>query len=118
MDFKNKITEQPSTFDNLEDMSVDDLLHAINSEDAKVHVAVGKAIPQIKILADKILERMASGGRVFYLGAGTSGRLGVLDASELPKITKPKHGRNSKVSEQMKMILSSALPPRERRHIL
>ena len=84
MDFKNKITEQPSTFDNLEDMSVDDLLHAINSEDAKVHVAVGKAIPQIKILADKILERMASGGRVFYLGAGTSGRLGVLDASELP----------------------------------
>ena len=84
MTLENKITEQASEFDNLELMSSEELLYAINSEDAKVHTAVHKAIPQIEALVSKILERMPSGGRVFYLGAGTSGRLGVLDASELP----------------------------------
>lgn len=78
------ITESPSNFDNLEKMSVHELLTSINSEDAKVHLAVREAIPQIEALVEKIVKRMLKGGRVFYLGAGTSGRLGVLDASEIP----------------------------------
>lgn len=81
---KTSITESPSHFDNLEKMSVEELVTNINNEDAKVHLAVQKALPQIKELIERIVERMAQGGRVFYLGAGTSGRLGVLDASELP----------------------------------
>ncbi|NJK98471.1 MAG: N-acetylmuramic acid 6-phosphate etherase [Bacteroidales bacterium] len=79
-----KLTEAPSLFDNLEKMTVPELLENINREDAKVHLAVQKAIPQIQILVEKIVERMKRGGRIFYLGAGTSGRLGVLDASEVP----------------------------------
>lgn len=78
------ITEQPSVFDNLEKMSVHELLVNINREDAKVHLAVRKALPQIEALVNRIVGRMAEGGRIFYLGAGTSGRLGVLDASEIP----------------------------------
>ncbi len=78
------ITETPSNFDNLEKMTVQELLENINKEDAKVHKAVRKAIPQIQRLVELIVERMKKGGRVFYLGAGTSGRLGVLDASEIP----------------------------------
>lgn len=78
------ITESPSNFDNLEKMSVNELLTSINGEDAKVHLAVREAIPQIEVLVGKIIKRMLKGGRVFYLGAGTSGRLGVLDASEIP----------------------------------
>jgi len=78
------ITESPSNFDNLEKMSVNELLTSINGEDAKVHMAVREAIPQIEVLVKKIIKRMLKGGRVFYLGAGTSGRLGVLDASEIP----------------------------------
>jgi len=78
------ITESPSNFDNLEKMSVHELLSSINSEDAKVHLAVKNAIPQIEALVNKIVKRMLKGGRIFYLGAGTSGRLGVLDSSEIP----------------------------------
>ncbi|HVN59439.1 MAG TPA: N-acetylmuramic acid 6-phosphate etherase [Bacteroidales bacterium] len=78
------ITEHPSNFDNLEKMSVHDLLVNINSEDAGVHEAVRTALPQIERLVDGIVDRMARGGRIFYIGAGTSGRLGVLDASEIP----------------------------------
>jgi N-acetylmuramic acid 6-phosphate etherase len=77
-------TEAPSHFDNLEKMSVQELIHNINKEDGTVHLAVHKALPQIEDLVKRIVERMKKGGRVFYLGAGTSGRLGVLDASELP----------------------------------
>jgi N-acetylmuramic acid 6-phosphate etherase len=65
-------------------MSVKELITSINREDAKVHKAVKKALPQIEELVVRIIDRMKAGGRVFYLGAGTSGRLGVLDASELP----------------------------------
>lgn len=82
--FTLSITETPSKFRNLEKMSVAALIASINREDAKVHKAVKKALPQIEQLVERIVERMKSGGRVFYLGAGTSGRLGVLDASELP----------------------------------
>lgn len=78
------ITESPSPFDDLEQMSVQELLTGINQEDAKIHAAVKLVIPKIEKLVDKTLERMRLGGRVFYIGAGTSGRLGVLDASEIP----------------------------------
>lgn len=82
--FTLSITESPSQFKNLEKMTVKQLITAINREDGKVHVAVHEVLPQIEQLVDRIVERMKKGGRVFYLGAGTSGRLGVLDASELP----------------------------------
>jgi len=78
------ITESPSQFQQLDEMSVHEILTCINQEDAGIHLAVAKAIPQIEALIDQLLKRMPAGGRVFYLGAGTSGRLGVLDASELP----------------------------------
>ena len=79
-----KITEQPSLYDNLENKSVLELLTDINNEDKKVALAVEKAIPQIEKLVSQIVPRMQQGGRIFYMGAGTSGRLGVLDASEIP----------------------------------
>jgi N-acetylmuramic acid 6-phosphate etherase len=81
---KLSITESSSNFDNLEKMSVIELLTNINQEDSKVHLAVREAIPQIEKLISLIVRRMQKGGRIFYLGAGTSGRLGVLDASEVP----------------------------------
>ena len=84
MEIKNKITEQPSHFDNLEQMSIGELLQHINEEDRKVAESVEKAIPQIQALVEAVEKRMKEGGRLFYIGAGTSGRLGVLDASELP----------------------------------
>ena len=79
-----KITEQPSRYDHLEKMSVGELLVHINEEDALVADAVRQALPQIEALITAIEPRMKQGGRLFYVGAGTSGRLGVLDASELP----------------------------------
>jgi N-acetylmuramic acid 6-phosphate etherase len=78
------ITESPSVFQHLDRMSVNELLTGINQEDANVPSIIKEIIPRIENLIDRILERMPSGGRVFYLGAGTSGRLGVLDASEIP----------------------------------
>lgn len=78
------ITESSSHFDNLEKMSVIELLTNINQEDSKVHLAVRETLPQIEKLITLIVKRMQKGGRLFYLGAGTSGRLGVLDASEVP----------------------------------
>ena len=79
-----KISEQSSLYDNLEKKSVHELLVDINREDHKVPDAVEKAIPQIEKLVNGIVERMKKGGRIFYMGAGTSGRMGVLDASEIP----------------------------------
>lgn len=79
-----KITEQPSAYDHLESKSVGTILHEINQEDKRVAEAVGQVIPAIEELVEKIIPRMKQGGRIFYIGAGTSGRLGVLDASELP----------------------------------
>jgi N-acetylmuramic acid 6-phosphate etherase len=78
------ITESSSNFEDLDKMSVRELLSNINQEDSKVHIAVREAIPQIEDLINRIVKRMFKGGRIFYLGAGTSGRLGVLDASEVP----------------------------------
>lgn len=79
-----KITEQDSLYQNLEQKTVRELLEDINTEDRKVALAVRLAIPQIEKLVLQIVPRMQQGGRIFYLGAGTSGRLGVLDASEIP----------------------------------
>ena len=79
-----KISEQPSLYNDLEKKSVHELLTEINQEDHKVADAVQKTIPQVEKLVTGIVERMKRGGRVFYMGAGTSGRLGVLDASEIP----------------------------------
>ena len=79
-----KISEQPSLYDNLEKKSVHEILTEINQEDHKVADAVQQAIPEIERLVTGIVERMKKGGRIFYMGAGTSGRLGVLDASEIP----------------------------------
>lgn len=78
------VTEQPSHFDHLEQMSVGELLRDMNQEDVSVAQVVGKAIPQIQAFVEAIEPKMRAGGRLFYVGAGTSGRLGVLDASELP----------------------------------
>lgn len=77
-------TEQDSHFDNLDKMSTHDLLKGMNQEDKTVPLAVEKAIPQIEALVEAIVPRMQAGGRLFYIGAGTSGRLGVVDASECP----------------------------------
>lgn len=79
-----KITESESLYDNLDQMSVRELLEGINNEDRKVAIAVGREIPKIEKLVTRIVGRMRRGGRLFYIGAGTSGRLGVLDASEIP----------------------------------
>ena len=79
-----KITESESLYDNLDQMSVRELLEGINNEDRKGAIAVGREIPKIEKLVTRIVERMRRGGRLFYIGAGTSGRLGVLDASEIP----------------------------------
>jgi N-acetylmuramic acid 6-phosphate etherase len=79
-----KITEQNSLHENLDKKSTRQLLAEMNEEDKKVPLAVEKVLPEIEILVEKIVERMKRGGRIFYLGAGTSGRLGVLDASEIP----------------------------------
>lgn len=77
-------TEKSSNYNNLEQMSVQEILQHINAEDKTVPLAVEKALPQIEELVKITAERMKKGGRLFYIGAGTSGRLGVVDASECP----------------------------------
>lgn len=77
-------TEQSSNYQNLQNMTVKEILTGINNEDSSVPAAVAEEIPQIEKLVEGVVERMKRGGRVFYLGAGTSGRLGVVDASEIP----------------------------------
>lgn len=79
-----KLTELPSEYRHLERMSVGDLLHYMNEEDKKVPWAVEKALPALGLLVDRVTAQLKGGGRLFYIGAGTSGRLGILDASECP----------------------------------
>lgn len=79
-----KITEQDSLYNNLETMEVSECLTAINQEDQKVALAVQEVIPQISKLVEAIIPKLKKGGKLFYIGAGTSGRLGILDASECP----------------------------------
>ncbi|MDL5046753.1 N-acetylmuramic acid 6-phosphate etherase [Oscillatoria amoena NRMC-F 0135] len=87
------ITESPSYYDRLERMSIRTLLKSINTEDKYVPLAVEKAIPGIEKLVAVIVRKMKSGGRLFYIGAGTSGRLGVVDASEIPPTYGMPHGK-------------------------
>ncbi|RXG23203.1 N-acetylmuramic acid 6-phosphate etherase [Leeuwenhoekiella aequorea] len=79
-----KVTEQDSNHSDLETKSISELLSAINNEDKTVPYAVEKALPQIERLVEKVVKQLKLGGRLFYMGAGTSGRLGVVDASECP----------------------------------
>ncbi|WP_422091625.1 N-acetylmuramic acid 6-phosphate etherase [Tenacibaculum ovolyticum] len=79
-----KTTEQSSNYNHLEKMSISELLLNINNEDKTVPIAVEKALPQINKLTEEIVFKLKKGGRLFYIGAGTSGRLGILDASECP----------------------------------
>ena len=83
MAFK-KITEQDSLYNNLENMSVNEIITNINNEDITVPLAVQAQLPSIEKLITQIVSKLKSGGRLFYIGAGTSGRLGILDASECP----------------------------------
>lgn len=91
MSFK-KITEQPSNYRHLEKMTINELLSFINKEDQIVPHAVEKAIPQIEKLVEAISDKMLMGGRLFYIGAGTSGRLAIVDASECPPTYGVPHG--------------------------
>ncbi|MCE3281556.1 MAG: glucokinase regulatory-like protein [Chitinophagaceae bacterium] len=92
MDEFVKVTEQPSGYRHLEKMPVLDLLTKINKEDQTVPAAVAKAIPQVEKLVSAIADKMLAGGRLFYIGAGTSGRLGIVDASECPPTYGVPHG--------------------------
>ena len=87
-----KTTEQDSHYNHLEKKSISNLLTAINSEDETVPKAVKKAIPELENLITKVVGQLKSGGRLFYIGAGTSGRLGILDASECPPTFGVPHG--------------------------
>ena len=88
----NKTTEFDSYYDSLEQMSTADLLQNINKEDKTVANTVEKQIPQIEKLVNAIVSKMKKEGRLFYIGAGTSGRLGIVDASECPPTFGVEHG--------------------------
>ena len=88
-----KTTEQESRYAHLEKMSVTEILEGINKEDREVPIAIEKVIPEISKAVELITERMKAGGRLFYIGAGTSGRLGIVDASELPPTFGLEHGK-------------------------
>jgi len=88
-----KITETPSDYTDLELMSTQSILENINKEDQKVAEAVQNVIPQLSKLVDSLEKRFYDGGRLFYIGAGTSGRLGILDASEIPPTYGMPHNR-------------------------
>lgn len=79
-----RITEKESKYNHLEKMAVSDILKNINSEDKTVPLAIEKALPQIEALVNQTVEKLQNNGRLFYIGAGTSGRLGIVDASECP----------------------------------
>jgi N-acetylmuramic acid 6-phosphate etherase len=87
-----KTTEQDSHYNDLEKQSINQLLRHINTEDESVPKAVAKVLPQIEILVKQVVHQLKSGGRLFYIGAGTSGRLGILDASECPPTFGVPHG--------------------------
>ncbi len=93
MDTHHKITEKASNHDNLEKLSTQELLLKINEEDQQIANAVNTVIPKIEQLVDALVERFDKGGRLFYIGAGTSGRLGILDASEIPPTFGMPHDR-------------------------
>jgi len=79
-----KTTEKDSNYNDLDKMSVTDLLQNMNAEDQTVPGVIREIIPKIEIVVNETVKRMSKGGRLFYIGAGTSGRLGIVDASECP----------------------------------
>ena len=87
-----RTTEQSSLYNNLEKMSTYELLKSINEQDQTVPLAIKKVIPKIKKVVNEAYKEMKNGGRLFYLGAGTSGRLGIVDASECPPTFGVPHG--------------------------
>ncbi len=87
-----KITESPSNYNDVEKMSIAEILSSINQEDKEVPLAIKKEIHSIEILVNEITAKMKKGGRLFYMGAGTSGRLGIVDASECPPTYGVPHG--------------------------
>lgn len=89
---EHRTTEQDSLYDHLEQLPLADLLAAINTEDQRVPQVVQGCIPQIAALAQAIITNMQQGGRLFYIGSGTSGRLGIVDASECPPTFGVAHG--------------------------
>lgn len=80
----HKTTEEQSRYRHLEKMSTSEILRNMNAEDKTVPLAIEKALPQLELLADETADKLLAGGRLFYIGAGTSGRLGIVDASECP----------------------------------
>lgn len=88
----NRTTEQSSLYHHLEKMSTDELLKSINEQDQTVSLAIKKVLPKIKKVVNEAFKEMKNGGRLFYLGAGTSGRLGIVDASECPPTFGVPHG--------------------------
>lgn len=88
-----KITEEPSNYDGLDEMDTLEIVANINNEDKKVAEAVKQVLPQVVTVVDETAKRFEKGGRLFYIGAGTSGRLGILDASEIPPTFGMPHNR-------------------------
>lgn len=88
----SRTTEENSNYDHLEHRSIKDLLTHINAEDKTVPHAIEKVIPNIETLSQVVVDRLKKGGRLFYVGAGTSGRLGIVDASECPPTFGVPHG--------------------------
>jgi len=86
------VTESPSNYDHLEKMSVRELLQNINLEDKSVAKTVNRVLDKVELLVKEVVKQMKKGGRLFYIGAGTSGRLGILDASECPPTFGVEHG--------------------------
>ena len=86
-------TEQSSNYDNLQDMTVLELIQNINREDKTVAETISEILPEIEALIEQIVPKMKNGGRLFYMGAGTSGRLGIVDASECPPTFGVSHGK-------------------------
>ena len=110
----SKITETPSNHDNLEQLDTTSILMKMNEEDQKVADAVQKVIPEITKLVDALAERFLEGGRLFYIGAGTSGRLGILDASEIPPTFGMPHERVVGLTERILRKVSERIArPRE-----
>lgn len=87
-----RVTESTSNYDHLEHMSMAEILANMNKEDKTVPIAIEKVLPQIESLANVVYDRLSAGGRLFYIGAGTSGRLGIVDASECPPTYGVPHG--------------------------
>ena len=112
-----KTTEQESLYNDLDRMDTDEILFSMNQEDAKVAEVIKNQIPVIKDFVDALYKRMSLGGRLFYLGAGTSGRLGIVDASECPPTYGVAHGMVVKLADRILLLGSHEDPTRVVNHV-